>query len=154
MLRTLKLGGFVVAALSLLLVARFVHLSLTAEGPEHMSPSQGPLSPCPDKPNCVSSQATRESQRIDPLLVEGDPANALALLVSAIENMARAEIVTAGDGYLHAEFKSAIFRFADDLEAVYDPELPGFHVRSASRVGHSDLGANRKRIEALRSLLE
>ena len=153
MLRILKAAGLVLTALVLLLVARFVYLNMTATPPDHAQAGQSALAPCPDSPNCVSSQAERESQRIEPLLVEGDAAEAMAKLESAVERMTRARVVTSADGYLHAEFTSALFRFVDDLEAIYDPDLPGFHVRSASRVGHSDLGANRKRVEALRGML-
>lgn len=152
MIRILRLIGMVVALLALLLLARFVHLSMTAQPPDTLGSASG-LAPCPKSPNCVSSRAERESQRIDPLRVEGDAAQATAQAIAAIEAMPRARVVAFDGGYVHAEFSSALFRFIDDLELVHDPALPGFQVRSASRVGRSDLGANRKRVEALRSLL-
>ena len=151
MLRWSAIG---VALVALLLVGRFVHLSSTSQPPDHLAGAGRSLVPCPDSPNCVSSQAAGEQHRIEPLLVDGDPASALERAAAAVASMPRAHIVTSGDGYLHAEFTSALFRFVDDLELLYDASLPGFQVRSASRVGHSDLGANRKRVEALRSLLE
>ncbi len=150
----LRLVGAAVALIALLIVGRFAYLSMTARPPQNLGPAAERLAPCPDRPNCVSSQARRDSQKVEPLVVDGDPATALARAASAIESMPRARVVASGDGYLHAEYRSAIFRFVDDLELLHDPAVPGFQVRSASRVGHSDVGANRKRVEALRSLLE
>ena len=60
-------------------------------------------------------------------------------------------VQTDTGSYLHATFVSRIFRFVDDLELRADGET--IHVRSASRVGYSDLGVNRKRVEALRAKL-
>ncbi len=65
--------------------------------------------------------------------------------------MKRARIITAQKGYIHAEFTSFLFRFVDDVEFVLDEGSKTIHVRSASRVGYSDLGVNRKRVEAIRS---
>ncbi|MFQ5525303.1 MAG: DUF1499 domain-containing protein [Thermoanaerobaculia bacterium] len=149
----LRVAAAVVALLAALLVARFIHLSMTADPPGNLAAKSHSLAPCPESPNCVSSQAKRDSQRVEALIVEGDPQGALERVEAAIESMDRSRIVSAGDGYLHAEFKSAVFRFVDDLELVYDAELPGFQVRSASRVGYADMGTNRKRVEALRGLL-
>jgi len=63
-------------------------------------------------------------------------------------------VVTAADTYIHAEFTSAVFRFVDDVEFQIDPDTRLVHFRSASRVGRSDLGVNRERMEALRAAFE
>lgn len=152
----LRIALAVVAALTCLLVGRFFYMSMTTEPPDNLRSLAGPaarLAPCPESPNCVSSQAERKSQRIDALVVSGDADVALARAARAIEAMSRARVVTCENGYLHAEFTSLLFRFVDDLELVYDDGLPGFQVRSASRTGYSDMGANRKRVEALRAKL-
>jgi uncharacterized protein (DUF1499 family) len=60
----------------------------------------------------------------------------------------RAQIVTRTDDYLHIEFRSLIFRFIDDVEFWVNPAEEVIHFRSASRIGYSDLGANRKRMNA------
>jgi uncharacterized protein (DUF1499 family) len=65
--------------------------------------------------------------------------------------MPRAEIVEEGPGYLHATFTSPLFRFVDDLELRADAEAGVVHVRSASRAGYYDFGANARRVEALRT---
>lgn len=109
------------------------------------------LAPCPDSPNCVSSQATQESRRVKPLRYRGDAVQAKERLLSLLEGMPRVRIQHADAGYIHAEFRSAVFGFVDDVEFYFDP--PGLiQVRSASRVGYSDFGVNRERVEAIRLL--
>jgi uncharacterized protein (DUF1499 family) len=63
-------------------------------------------------------------------------------------------MVTVEDRYIHAEFTSALFRFVDDVEFQIDAESGLIHFRSASRVGRSDLGVNRKRMESIRMAFE
>jgi len=149
----LRIVPAVVAVLVLLLLGRFVFMSTTASAPDHLGNPGTGLTPCPDKPNCVSSLAERDSQRVEPLVVAGGADDAARAVLRVLDAMPRCRVVTSGDGYLHAEFTSRLFRFVDDLELLYDDSVPGFQVRSASRVGHSDLGANRKRVEALRDRL-
>ncbi len=108
------------------------------------------LAPCPDKPNCVSSLAADDAHRVEPLPLDGTPEEALERLREIIEAMPRATVDECGDGRLRARFHSLIFRFVDDLEMVVDPAAGVVHVRSASRVGHSDLGVNRRRVEEIR----
>jgi uncharacterized protein (DUF1499 family) len=56
-------------------------------------------------------------------------------------------------GYLHAECRSALFGFVDDLELHLRVSEGVIAVRSASRLGYSDLGVNRRRVEILRTSL-
>lgn len=112
--------------------------------------TQGKLSPCPDSPNCVSSQSPDPDHFVEPLSYTDSPAEAKTRLVKVIESMPRTQIISNTDTYIHAEFTSLIFRFVDDVEFLFEVEKNLIQVRSASRVGYSDLGSNRKRIEALR----
>lgn len=114
----------------------------------------GRLAACPDRPNCVSSQATDAAHAVAPLRYATSPEIAMRQLRQVILAMPRTRIVTAADGYLHAEFTSAILRFVDDVEFQFDADNQLIHVRSASRVGYSDLGVNRKRVEAIRLVFE
>ena len=75
-------------------------------------------------------------------------------LVAVIESMRRTKIVTMTDDYLHVEFRSLVFRFVDDVEFYFDDRGKTIHLRSASRVGHSDLGVNRKRVERIREVFD
>ena len=111
---------------------------------------QGTLSPCPNSPNCVSSQSSDPSHFIEPLTYHDSQTQARARLLKIIESMPRTQIVSNIDKYLHVEFTSLIFRFVDDVEFLFEEGKNLIHVRSASRVGYSDLGMNRKRIETIR----
>ncbi|WP_394179882.1 DUF1499 domain-containing protein [Marinomonas posidonica] len=118
--------------------------------------NQGQLAACSNKPNCVSSQAQDREHYIDPLLFHGNQENAHQAIIAILQQTKRVNIVTKEANYLHAEFKSALFRFVDDVEFYFveeSPSLTTIHIRSASRVGYSDLGVNRKRMESLRAQL-
>jgi uncharacterized protein (DUF1499 family) len=78
----------------------------------------------------------------------------MANLKTVIQNLERAKIITETENYLYAEFTSAFWGFVDDVEFLVDESAKVIHVRSASRLGTSDLGANRKRIETIRAKLK
>ena len=107
------------------------------------------LAPCPNKPNCISSQEEDRAHAIAPFPIYKSPQESLGMIASIIRMMPRTKIVEATQDYLHAEFTSKIFRFIDDVEFLYNPNKNVIDVRSASRVGYGDLGVNRKRVEAL-----
>ncbi|MGR8940976.1 MAG: DUF1499 domain-containing protein [Gammaproteobacteria bacterium] len=109
---------------------------------------------CPNSPNCVSSQATDADHFIAPFKIKGTPENAFAALKTALLRQSRTVITEATDTSLHAEATSLIFRFVDDVDALLDADAGVIHIRSASRVGYSDLGVNRRRVEALRAALQ
>jgi len=111
------------------------------------------LSPCPDSPNCVSTQApvTDTEHFIEPIPFTGSAADARQKLLAVIAAMPRTEIVTDEETYIHATFASQIFRFVDDVQFVIDDAAKTIHFRSASRMGRSDMGVNRKRMEEIRT---
>ncbi len=109
------------------------------------------LAPCPNKPNCVSSLAPDQDHRVAPFALSGE--QGWAALRDAVAAMPRAEIVDERPGYLHAECKSRLFRFVDDLELLRSEAGDRVDVRSASRTGYGDMGVNRARVEALREAL-
>jgi uncharacterized protein (DUF1499 family) len=111
--------------------------------------TDGRLKPCPASPNCVNSQLQENGHAIAPIAYEGSLADARERLLLILRQTKRAKVVVSETDYIRAEFRSAIFRFVDDVE-FYFPEAPVIHVRSASRVGYSDLGVNRKRVEKIR----
>jgi uncharacterized protein (DUF1499 family) len=88
---------------------------------------------------------------MEPLSYAGDPAPARARLLEVLNGMARVRIVQSTEDSLHAEFRSAVFGFVDDVEFYFNP--PGMiQVRSASRTGYDDFGVNRERVETIRAL--
>ena len=110
------------------------------------------LAPCPQTPNCVSSETSDAHHYIKPISYEGTAEEAKARLRQTILSIPRTQIVNEESGYIHAECTSWLFRFTDDVEFVFDDTQKVIQMRSASRVGYSDLGANRKRVETIRRL--
>ena len=115
-----------------------------------MPNSNHKLSPCPASPNCVSSLSTDRKHSVEPLQYTGSPDEARQKILEILGTMERTNVTRADADYIHAEFRSRIFKFVDDLELFFPTEGGVIHIRSASRVGYSDLGANRKRVEQIR----
>ncbi|TXF88693.1 DUF1499 domain-containing protein [Neolewinella aurantiaca] len=105
------------------------------------------LKPCPQSPNCVSTQTDQEAKKRDPIPYIGSTSDAKLRLMKAIDGMKRTRLKTETDNYLHYTFKTWPIPFIDDVEFLFDEEAKLIHYRSASRVGHSDLGANAKRMD-------
>ena len=127
----------------------FAMLSACAgDRPGNLGVIQGKLSPCPATPNCVSSESTDQQHRIAPLQ------GSIKAIRQVILNMDNANIIVDNNNYLHAEFTSSIMRFVDDAEFYAPQQSQKIQVRSASRLGRSDLGVNRERIESIRLSLK
>ncbi len=126
----------------------------SAARPSNLGVRDGRLARCPDSPNCVSSQSTDAAHAIAPLTYTTTAVDAVAALKQIIKGMKRAVIVEETAAYLHVEVTSALLRFVDDVEFFADDAEKKIHVRSASRIGYSDLGVNRRRVESIRQVWE
>ena len=121
--------------------------------PPQLGPLAGRLRPCPDSPNCVCSFDVDSEHAISPLDTPGDPIETMNRLRSLLESSPGVRI-TADEGvYLQTEFTTPVLRFIDDVEFLLDETAGVIHVRSAARVGYSDFGVNRRRIESIRQRL-
>ncbi|NEQ97891.1 MAG: DUF1499 domain-containing protein [Cyanothece sp. SIO2G6] len=129
--------------------------SFSGTRPDNLGAKDGKLAPCPDSPNCVCSQSpqTDDIHYILPIILKTSAAEAIADLKRVIESMDRTKIISETNTYIYAEFTSALMGYVDDVEFYIDVANRVIHVRSASRLGQSDLGVNRKRIESIRSAL-
>lgn len=116
--------------------------------PANLGAREGVLSPCPSSPNCVSSQAADDRHRIDPLAFTGDPDAAFSRLKRVLAARGDTTIIEETPGYLRVELRTTFF--VDDGEFLLDRERRAIQVRSASRLGYSDLGKNRSRMEEIR----
>jgi uncharacterized protein (DUF1499 family) len=111
------------------------------------------------KPNNVSSLASDAEHRVEPLRVDGlggsvvSAESAMDRVAAVLTAIAGTKIVERTPTYLRAESTSTFFGFVDDFEALWDAENRVIQVRAGSRVGHSDLGVNRARIERIRKAL-
>lgn len=121
--------------------------------PKNIGVNDGRLAPCPSSPNCVISQGDEDQEHaIAPILYTGEAAAALTALSQVVAAQPRSEIIEQTENYLYAEFTSRLMGFVDDVEFYLSPSQPGeIQVRAAARLGKSDLGVNRKRIEAIRT---
>ncbi|MDA0280171.1 MAG: DUF1499 domain-containing protein [Proteobacteria bacterium] len=117
------------------------------EPPQDIGVRDGRLIACPESPNCVSSYESSEEHSIAAL--DGN----LNQIQQILLTMDGANIVEQSSNYLYAEFTSSLMGYVDDVEFLYDAASNTTHIRSASRVGYSDMGANRGRVEAIRSQL-
>jgi uncharacterized protein (DUF1499 family) len=111
------------------------------------------LTKCPDKPNCICTEFVADaSHYIDPIgFSQSNASEVLSRLKNSVREMG-GSIQAETDNYLAFTFTSSIFRFVDDLEIRIDTDQNMIHMRSASRVGRSDRGVNKKRIEQLKKL--
>jgi uncharacterized protein (DUF1499 family) len=118
--------------------------------PDDLGVKNGRLKPPPTSPNAVSSQAQDAGHAIAPLTYAGTRDRAMEALVKIIEATPRTRIVSRSPDYIYAEYQSALMGFVDDVELWFEPNTKTIQVRSASRLGHSDFGVNRARIEDIR----
>jgi uncharacterized protein (DUF1499 family) len=148
----------VIALIALALIAGYAGL-LSGRRPANLGVKDGRLSPPSKTRNSVSSQARLYADHpqstyaaIDPLpLKSDDPAASMRALTSVLQHMAGVTLVAQEPDYLHAEAQTRWLKFVDDVEFWINPQSGVIEVRSASRLGKEDLGANRKRVESIRA---
>ncbi len=126
--------------------------------PADLGVKGGKLKPPSSTENSVSSQASlypdhpmRAYAEVAPIGFSGDGAAALAQVRAIVESMEGITIVRTEPLYLHLEATSKWFKFVDDIEFLVDEDEKRIHVRAAARAGRKDFGANRARVEAIRS---
>ncbi|KAA3603960.1 MAG: DUF1499 domain-containing protein [Calditrichaeota bacterium] len=120
-----------------------------SDKPEKLGIVDGKFFPCPDFPNCVSSQETDEEHKIEPIKFENE--NPISQLEKVISSFPKTTILTKTENYIYAEFQTFLMNYIDDVEFYIDFENKLIHVKSFSRLGKSDLGANRKRVEEIKN---
>jgi uncharacterized protein (DUF1499 family) len=140
-----------IKSLAIMLPAIILIIGCVGRQPANLGVREGKLASSPSSPNCVSSQSTDNEHAVEPLSYSSSTPEAMASLGKIILQMKRAKIVTETNTYLHAECASALWRFVDDVEFSVDDHAMLIQVRSASRLGYSDFGVNRKRVEAIRA---
>ncbi|MDH5428014.1 MAG: DUF1499 domain-containing protein [Nitrospirota bacterium] len=136
--------------LSMLLLAPMAH----GATPGEFRVKESRLASCPDSPNCVCTLDDAEDHAIAPYRYRKTLDEAKAVVKQVFSERSRTELVQEEAAYLHYEVRSLLFRFVDDVEILFDDTSKIIHFRSASRMGYSDFGVNRRRMEEIRSLLE
>jgi uncharacterized protein (DUF1499 family) len=108
------------------------------------------LADCPDIPNCQCSEASRQNQQVERFTVTKDPSQSIATLARVVEGIAGMEVVQFDEKYLYATATSSLMQYVDDIEFLLSDDKQSIQIRSASRLGKNDLGANAERINVLR----
>lgn len=122
--------------------------------PTDLGIEENHLAPCPTTPNCVVSQGADVTHAIDAIPYNGDRQTAYQALLDVLSVVPRTEIVTQTENYIRAESSSRLLGFVDDVEFFFPADEAVIHLRSASRLGESDLGVNRRRLEQIRLALQ
>jgi len=141
----------VISAAGLLLVA--CSLVLCVDDLKAMStPENNPeMLPCPESPNCVSSTNNDPEHHVPALTFERNVSDkAMLVLEQVFVTMADQVQALENGTALHAEFKSTVFGFIDDVDARLIADQNRIEIRSASRTGYYDFGVNRRRVEKIR----
>ena len=149
MLPTVRLALRLIPVLLVLLAIGWMLIPWLCKNPVAGGVRGGRLADCPGSPNCVASQASRAEQQVQPLPYTGDAEAALQQLKRLVQDMRGTSVQTQAGRYLHVTFRTPLMRFVDDVEFLVDEAAQVIHVRSASRLGHSDLGANAARMETI-----
>jgi uncharacterized protein (DUF1499 family) len=136
--------------ISMLMAASIIFSGFSGAKPANIGVTNGQLARCPNTPNCVSTQASDSMHSIKPIVYATTKEDAMKKLIKVINSMPRTKTVNLSDDYIHAEFTSAVFRFVDDVEFYIDDTSKTIQFRSASRLGKSDFGVNRKRMEEIK----
>ena len=159
-LTILKWLALTFVALTLLAVLAGQLGFLRGAAPDNLGVRDGRMKPPSKTPNSVSSQAglwpdhpQQATATIAPLALRGDGAATLARIHTLMQTWPGAEVVTRSDDYLHVQVTTRVMKYTDDVEFWLDPRAGVVQVRSASRLGEGDLGANRARVEAIRAAL-
>lgn len=160
----MKVLNWILASIVLLAVAGVVGAQfglMRGVPPKDLGVHGGRLKPPSKAPNSVSSQADlwpdhpqRQEARIAPLALQGDGPATMARLRSVVAAMPGATVVIDKPDYLYVQFETRWMKYVDDAEFWFDPQAQVVHVRSASRIGRKDFGANRERIEGIRAALQ
>ncbi len=128
----------------------FIVSSCSAPRPNNLGIVEAKLSPCPDKPNCVSSFAASEDEHFLPAIkIISNKERAHLKISGILTKNGSAKIISTTADYIHAEYTSSVFKFVDDVEFYFGIDQL-VHFKSASRTGRSDLGVNKKRMEEIR----
>ena len=143
--------GIVLLVLILAYVLRLIYLVQNTPAAAGFGTGSAITACATAKPNCVSTYNAEDSFKANPIAFSGDAASALAKLKAAIQTEPNVEVVFENAQQIEVTFKTALFGFCDDARFAINPAANHIEFRSTSRVGYSDLGVNRKRMERIRT---
>ena len=119
--------------------------------PRNLGVNDGKLAPMPKSPNAVSSQTANQAMKVDALPFVGDIRGTHQQILNCLQSTGGNKVQQDDSDYIYTVFVTPLMRFKDDVEFYLDEAAQQVHFRSASRVGYSDMGTNRKRYEAFKA---
>lgn len=131
------------------LMMAFILTGTASAGVENIGTMEDKLTPCPDSPNCVSTQSEEKRHAMKPLPYLQTREASREKILGILKDMKRTKMIKLTEFYIHVECRTALFRFVDDVEFFLDETTRGIHFRSASRVGYYDFGMNRRRMKRI-----
>lgn len=147
----MKMFLVIIVSLVLLSITIFFILGWMSKSGGAIGLNNGVLSTCPNTPNCICSDHKIDSKHyIEPIFLKQKNTHGNISIIKEVIQQMGGEIIFESDIYIAATFTSVFFGFVDDLEIRMDPIKNVIHFRSASRVGYSDRGVNKKRISLLK----
>ena len=156
MRKLLRAAAALVALIALIIAIGAPMGLFSGTRPDNLGVRDGRLAPPKRTPNNVNSQVDKNADAehyIEPLRYSGDARQAWAALRRVIDGMQRIKVIASAPNYLYAEFRTRLMGYVDDTEFYLDEKAGVIQVRSASRLGSSDFGVNRERIESIRAKL-
>lgn len=116
---------------------------------------EGKLSACPQSPNCICTEYPEDVEHfIKPIEYGSANIKVVRSLIRKSIDATGGSMVREKDNYFAATYRSGTFGFVDDLEVRIDETSKQIHIRSASRIGYSDMGVNKARALQLRMRLQ
>jgi len=139
---------FYILIIIIILSVVFIAFSCISTKSSDLGIKDGRFKKCPSSPNCISTQSPKDDKEhyMDPIKYTGTKKEVMEKIIRVVKSMARTTIIKEEDNYLHVEYRTEKMKFVDDVEFYIDEENKLIHFRSASRIGYSDLGLNRKRM--------
>lgn len=145
----MKILADVIGAMGAIVIYLVVKNNLT---PSNLGINNGKLAQMPNKPNAVSSETEEKDKRIEALEFKGNLVDSKSQVIKAIESYGNAKIIKNETNYIYVVFTNGIIKYHDDVEFYFDESKKLIQIRSASRIGYSDMGLNRERYNKLREL--
>lgn len=145
----MKLFIYTIVGLVVIIVVVLIAYSVASRKEPELGLFNGQLRPCPATPNCVCSEYQDESAYVEPLSYTVTAEQAWAKIKRVISETG-GSVITEKVDYLRVAYETPLLRYIDDVEFRLDRNTQRIHVRSASRVGQSDMNVNRKRVAKIR----
>ncbi|WP_127717074.1 DUF1499 domain-containing protein [Halobacteriovorax sp. HLS] len=134
----LKKISYILLFIIIAFLMRLYNLGLNSQkmSPTSLKENSSTLMKCTSELNCVKSSILTQENKIQNI-------------VKVLASKPQYKVVKVEKNYLYFTDQSSIFGFVDDVEFLYEENLKKLHYKSSSRVGKSDLGANKKRIDRI-----